>query len=131
MTTPACYHGHMNDFEKRWQRISQLLSMEITGKERPMVSSGRTIFGIKSTAEQKMDEFAAQIEEEQAARRKARRLAGELNPENDPTKKAFCRSEIDRLAERALQKAIHDANEKLEERRQEQQKAQNEENKDR
>lgn len=96
-----------------------------------MVSSGRTIFGIKSTAEQKMDEFAAQIEEEQAARRKARRLAGELNSENGPTKKAFCRSEIDRLTERALQKAIHDANEKLEERRQEQQRTQDEENKDR
>ena len=56
----------MNDFEKRWQRISQLLSMEVTGKERPMVSSGRTIFGIKSTAEQKMDKFAKEIEEEHA-----------------------------------------------------------------
>ena len=61
----------MNDFEKRWQRISQLLAMEATGKERPMFSSGRTLFGIKSSVEEKMDQFAREIEEEQAAKRKA------------------------------------------------------------
>lgn len=61
----------MNDFEKRWQRISQLLAMEATGKEHPMFSSGRTLFGIKSSVEEKMDQFAREIEEEQAAKRKA------------------------------------------------------------
>ena len=71
----ACYHTAMNDFDKRWQRISQLLSMEATGKERPMFSSGRTLFGIKSTAEEKMDQFAREIEEEHAAKRKAAREA--------------------------------------------------------
>lgn len=65
----------MDDFDKRWQRISQLLSMEATGKERPMFSSGRTLFGIKSTAEEKMDQFAREIEEEHAAKRKAEREA--------------------------------------------------------
>ena len=43
--------------------------MEATGKERPMFSSGRTLFGIKSSVEEKMDQFAR--EEEQAAKRKA------------------------------------------------------------
>lgn len=127
----------MNDFEKRWQRISQLLSMEVTGKERPMVSSGRTIFGIKSTAEQKMDEFAKEIEEEHAARRKARYKAeaeGVLTePENTtdtgknatdttfhtnkPTKNTFTRSSVEYLTERAMKQAIRDANKKLEEKR--------------
>ena len=65
----------MNDFDRRWQRISQLRSMEATGKERPMFSSGRTLFGIKSTAEEKMDQFAREIEEEHAAKRKAAREA--------------------------------------------------------
>lgn len=128
----------MNDFEKRWQRISQLLSMEVTGKERPMVSSGRTIFGIKSTAEQKMDEFAKEIEEEHATRRKARYKAeaeGVLTePENttdtgknaadttfhanNPAKNAFTRSSVEYLTERAMKQAIRDANKKLEEKRQ-------------
>lgn len=45
--------------------------MEATGKERPMFSSGRTLFGIKSSVEEKMDQFAREIEEEQAAKRKA------------------------------------------------------------
>ena len=49
--------------------------MEATGKERPMFSSGRTLFGIKSTAEEKMDQFAREIEEEHAAKRKAERVA--------------------------------------------------------
>lgn len=44
--------------------------MEATGKERPMFSSGRTLFGIKSSVEEKMDQFAREIEEEQAAKRK-------------------------------------------------------------
>lgn len=127
----------MNDFEKRWQRISQLLSMEATGKERPMVSSGRTIFGIKSTAEQKMDEFAKEIEEEHAARRKARYKAetegiliesentadaGKNTTDttfhtNRPAKNVFTRSSVEYLTERAMKQAIRDANKKLEEKR--------------
>ena len=58
------------DFERRWERIQQQLQMN--GSARPRVSSGRTLFGIKSEGERKMDEFARQIEAEQAARRRAR-----------------------------------------------------------
>lgn len=119
----------MNDFDRRWQRISQLLSMEATGKERPMFSSGRTLFGIKSTAEEKMDEFAREIEEEHAAKRKAAREAERETSSqtgkaqempNDPATRfvasnAFIRSSAEELTDRALKQAIRDANKKLEE----------------
>ena len=119
----------MNDFDKRWQRISQLLSMEATGKERPMFSSGRTLFGIKSTAEEKMDEFAREIEEEHAAKRKAAREAERETSSqtgkaqempNDPATRfvasnAYIRSSVEELTDRALKQAIRDANKKLEE----------------
>lgn len=119
----------MNDFDRRWQRISQLLSMEATGKERPMFSSGRTLFGIKSTAEEKMDEFAREIEEEHAAKRKAAREAERETSSqtgkaqempNDPATRfvasnAFIRSSVEELTDRALKQAIRDANKKLEE----------------
>lgn len=61
-----------SDFERRWERIQQQLQVQMTGNTQPRVSSGRTLFGIKSEGERKMDEFARQIEEEQAARRRAR-----------------------------------------------------------
>ena len=118
----------MNDFDRRWQRISQLLSMEATGKERPMFSSGRTLFGIKSTAEEKMDQFAREIEEEHAAKRKAAREAERETSQsgktqempNDPATRfvasnAFIRSSVEELTDRALKQAIRDANKKLEE----------------
>ena len=118
----------MNDFDRRWQRISQLLSMEATGKERPMFSSGRTLFGIKSTAEEKMDQFAREIEEEHAAKRKAAREAEHETNQggkaqeapNVPTARfvasnAFVRSSVEELTDRALKQAIRDANKKLEE----------------
>lgn len=63
----------MDDFQKRWERIQQALSAEIKGDTRPRVTSGRTLFGIKSEGERKMDEFAKQIEDEYAAKRKAER----------------------------------------------------------
>lgn len=119
----------MNNFDRRWQRISQLLSMEATGKERPMFSSGRTLFGIKSTAEEKMDQFAREIEEEHAAKRKAAREAehetssqtGKVQEmPNAPATRfvasnAFIRSSVEELTDRALKQAIRDANKKLEE----------------
>ena len=40
----------------------------MSGDEQPRVSSGRTLFGIRSEGERKMDEFARQIEEEYQAR---------------------------------------------------------------
>ena len=118
----------MNDFDRRWQRISQLLSMEATGKERPMFSSGRTLFDIKSTAEEKMDQFAREIEEEHAAKRKAAREAEHETTQgrkvqetpNVPTDRfvasnVFIRSSVEELTDRALKQAIRDANKKLEE----------------
>ena len=118
----------MNDFDRRWQRISQLLSMEATGKERPMFSSGRTLFGIKSTAEEKMDQFALEIEEEHAAKRKAAREAEHETTQggkvqetpNVPTDRfvasnVFIRSSVEELTDRALKQAIRDGNKKLEE----------------
>ena len=52
-----------NEFQKRWERIQQALAAELSGEVKPRVSSGRTLFGIKSEGETKMDEFAKQIEE--------------------------------------------------------------------
>lgn len=118
----------MNDFDRRWQHISQLLSMEATGKERPMFSSGRTLFGIKSTAEEKMDQFAREIEEEHAAKRKAAREAEHKTSQTDKKQEmpdtsttrfvasnVFIRSSVEELTDRALKQAIRDANKKLEE----------------
>ncbi len=66
-----------NEFEKRWERIQEQLRIQATGDVQPRFSSGRTLFGIQSEGERKMDEFARQIEEEQAARRAALREAEE------------------------------------------------------
>ena len=62
-----------SDFERRWERIQDQLRLQMTGNVQPRVSSGRTLFGIKSEGERKMDEFAQQIEQEQAVKRKAHR----------------------------------------------------------
>lgn len=59
-----------NEFQKRWERIQQAIATELTGETKPHVSSGRTLFGIKSEGEAKMDEFARQIEEEYATKRR-------------------------------------------------------------
>ena len=62
------YHGRMDDFEKKWRRIQEQLRLQMNGDERPRISSGRTLFGIQSEGERKMDEFARQIEEEYQTR---------------------------------------------------------------
>ena len=61
-----------SDFERRWERIQEQLRVQMNGDVQPRVSSGRTLFGIKSESERKMDEFARQIEAEQAAKRRER-----------------------------------------------------------
>ena len=61
-----------SDFERRWERIQEQLRVQMNGDVQPHVSSGRTLFGIKSEGERKMDEFARQIEAEQAAKRRER-----------------------------------------------------------
>ena len=65
------YHMRMDDFEKRWKRIQDQLRIEMNGDERPHFSSGRTLFGIRSSVEEKMDRFAREIEEEARERRRA------------------------------------------------------------
>ena len=73
-----------NDFEKRWERIQEQLRMQASGDVQPRMSSGRTLFGIKSEGERKMDEFARRIEAEQAARRREAKQAGQRRiSEND------------------------------------------------
>ena len=67
----------MDDFDIRWERIQKELGRQMNGDEQPVFSSGRTLFGIRSTAEVKMDEFARQIEEEQRAKRLAAKTAAE------------------------------------------------------
>ena len=59
----------MDDFEKKWKRIQEQLRIQMNGDERPRVSSGRTLFGIRSEGERKMEEFAQQIEAEYQARK--------------------------------------------------------------
>lgn len=70
------YHGRMDDFEKRWKRIQDQLRIQMNGDEQPAFSSGRTLFGIRSAAEEKMDRFAREIEEEARQRRLARGEGG-------------------------------------------------------
>lgn len=55
------------------------MATELSGEVKPRVSSGRTLFGIKSEGESKMDEFAKQIEEEYAAKRRAEKQAASEN----------------------------------------------------
>ena len=80
----------MDDFDKRWQRIHEQLIYQLHGDERPRVSSQRTLFGIKSEVETKMERFAAEIEEERRARvaeKRAREAASdnEDGPQRAPS----------------------------------------------
>ena len=68
----SCYHGHMDDFEKKWRRIQEQLRIQMNGDEQPRISSGRTLFGIQSEGERKMEEFARQIEQERQEKRRSR-----------------------------------------------------------
>lgn len=64
----------MDDFEKKWKRIREQLLAQASGAESRPISSGRTLFGIKSEAEQKMERFAREIERDNLERmRKAAR----------------------------------------------------------
>ena len=74
----------MDDFERKWKIIQEHLFAEATGAEPRPFSSGRTLFGIKSEAEQKMERFAREIEEEQlrALREDAHSEASEPRKEN-------------------------------------------------
>ena len=62
----------MDDFEKKWRRIQEQLRIQMNGDEQPRISSGRTLFGIQSEGERKMEEFARQIEQERQEKRRSR-----------------------------------------------------------
>ena len=61
----------MEDFERTWRLIREQLLDQASGAQPRAVSSRRTLFGIRSSVEEKMDRFAQEIEEEQQARRDA------------------------------------------------------------
>lgn len=63
----------MNDFDRKWKRIQDQLGVQIRGDEPTRFSSGRTLFGIQSSVEAKMDEIAKEMEAEAAERRKRQR----------------------------------------------------------
>ena len=54
-----CYHGGMDDFERRWRLIHEQLLDQASGAQPRAVASQRTLFGIRSSVEEKMDRFAA------------------------------------------------------------------------
>lgn len=58
----------MDDFEKRWQRIQQLLGAEARGDAPASFSSQKTLFGIPSHVEQVMAKVAQEDEERCMAR---------------------------------------------------------------
>lgn len=65
----------MDDFEKRWKRIQDMLGVEARGDRPPVVCSQRTLFGIPSRVEQVMDAIAREDEEKHRAQREAARQA--------------------------------------------------------
>ena len=67
----------MDDFEKKWKRIQEQLRIQMNGDERARISSGRTLFGIQSECERKMEEFARQIEQERQEKRNRNESDGE------------------------------------------------------
>lgn len=75
----------MDDFDRQWERIHEQLLFQLHGDERPRIATRRTLFGIKSEVETKMERFAAEIEAERAERVAAKReaegaVAGESPP---------------------------------------------------
>lgn len=61
----------MDDFERRWKRIQDQLGVQARGDEPARFSSGRTLFGIQSGVEAKMDAIAREMEEKAVAKRKS------------------------------------------------------------
>lgn len=53
--------------EKRWERMQQILAAEANGAERTCISSQRTLFGIKSHAEEVIERTAAEIDAKNVA----------------------------------------------------------------
>lgn len=74
----------MDDFEKRWKRIQQQLGAEARGDEPHMFSSGRTLFGIKSSVELKMEQIAREDEEKRRQERLARIRAERAKNDDEP-----------------------------------------------
>ena len=63
----------MDDFERRWQMIKDLLLDEANGAKPRRISSGRTLFGIQSEAEKTIARVAREIEQDNLAQLEAER----------------------------------------------------------
>ncbi len=75
----------MDEWGKRWKQLQDALQYEISGKSPRPATSTRTLFGIKSEIEEKMERFAREIEEERRAAHEKERSEGAAaqSPEND------------------------------------------------
>lgn len=63
----------MSEFDRKWERIQQQLGAQLRGDEPHLASSGRTMFGIKSSVELKMEEVAREMEERAREQRLAQK----------------------------------------------------------
>ncbi|MDO4854589.1 MAG: hypothetical protein Q4A43_04195 [Coriobacteriia bacterium] len=75
----------MDEWGKRWKQLQDALQYEISGKPPRPAASMRTLFGIKSEVEEKMDRFAREIEEKNKEARNKKRSEEEADAtsEND------------------------------------------------
>lgn len=53
----------MDDFEKRWNRIQDMLGIEARGDKPPVICSQRTLFGIPSHVERVIEAVAKEEDE--------------------------------------------------------------------
>ena len=65
--------------EQRWERMKQVLLAESRGDAPVVVSSGRTLFGIKSHAEEVIERTVEQMEADFAAKNR-QQSGGEERP---------------------------------------------------
>ena len=61
----------MRDDERRWKQIQDLLAAEASGRQPKPFVSQRTLFGIRSTVEQQIDQIVAEDEEQRRRKREA------------------------------------------------------------
>lgn len=57
----------MDDFDRKWKMIQDQLAVQISGEQPRRVSSGRTLFGIRSSVEEKMEAVAKEVQERNSA----------------------------------------------------------------
>ncbi len=60
----------MDNDEKKWQRIRDVIIAEGAGKKQPRIASTRTLFGIPSAVDEAIASIVEEEEEKQRAKRK-------------------------------------------------------------